>query len=126
MQSIPKSHAEKRARETEARTAALRWLELVDAGEYAQAYQAESPRLQKSTTQAQFRRSMQGRRAPFGRVLLRKFIGAGFTHKLTGAPDGNYESILFRTTFEHKTGSAERIILAKEADQWRVVDYRVY
>ena len=126
MQSVSKSHAEKRARENEARTAALRWLELIDAGEYARAYEAESPRLQKSTTAGQFRRSMEGRRAPFGRVLSRKFIGAGFTHKLTGAPDGNYESILFRTTFEHKTNAAERIILAKEANQWQVVDYRVY
>src|SRR6266567_3939124 len=91
--SAPKSPSEKSAREKEARAAALHWLQLVDAGDYTQAYQEEPARLRASTTDAQFIRSMEGRRAPFGRVLSRKFIGAAFTHKLTGSPDGRYESI---------------------------------
>jgi uncharacterized protein DUF4019 len=126
MHSISKTLAEKRARENEARTAALRWLQLVDARAYAQAYEEEPTRLRASTTEGQFSRSMEGRRAPFGRVLSRKFIGAAFTRKLTGSPDGRYESILFRTSFQHKALAAERVILIDEARQWRVVDYRVY
>jgi hypothetical protein len=124
--SVSKSLAEKRDREKEARAAALHWLQLVDAGDYAQAHEEEPARLRASTTEAQFIRSMEGRRAPFGRVLSRKFIGAAFTRKLTGSPDGRYESILFRTSFEHKALAAERVILTHEARQWRVVDYRVY
>jgi Protein of unknown function (DUF4019) len=124
--SISKTLAEKRTRENETRTAALHWLQLVDAGDYAQAYEEESTRLRTSTTESQFLRSMEGRRAPFGRVLSRKFIGAAFTHKLTGSPDGRYESILFRTSFQHKALAAERVILTHEARQWRLVDYRVY
>jgi hypothetical protein len=124
--SVSKSQAEKRDREKESRAAALHWLQLVDAGNYAQAYEEEPARLRASTTDAQFIRSMEGRRAPFGKVLSRKFIGAAFTRKLTGSPDGQYESILFRTSFEHKKVAAERVILAYESGQWRVVDYRVY
>jgi len=124
--SASKSLAEKRDREKETRAAALHWLQLVDAGNYAQAYEEEPARLRAAITAAQFVRSMEGRRAPFGRVLSRKFIGAAFTRKLTGSPDGRYESILFRTSFEHKTLAAERVILSHEARQWRVVDYRVY
>ena len=124
--SVSKSQAEKRDREKETRAAALHWLQLVDAGNYAQAYEEEPARLRASTTEAQFNRSMEGRRAPFGKVLSRKFIGAAFTRKLTGSPDGQYESILFRTSFEHKKVAAERVILAYESSQWRVVDYRVY
>lgn len=123
---VSKSQTEKRDREKESRAAALRWLELVDAGNYAQAYEEEPARLRASTTDAQFVRSMEGRRAPFGRVLSRKFIGAAFTRKLTGSPDGRYESILFRTSFEHKAVAAERVILTYESSQWRVVDYRLY
>ena len=92
---------------------------------YAQAYEAEPARLRASTTAGQFTRSMEGRRAPFGRVLSRKFIGAAFTRKLTGSPDGRYESILFRTSFEHKATAAERVILSHESSKWHVVDYRV-
>jgi Protein of unknown function (DUF4019) len=124
--SVSKSLAEKRDREKEAWAAALHWLRLVDAGDYSQAHEEEPARLRTSTTEAQFIRSMEGRRAPFGRVLSRKLIGAAFTRKLTGSPDGQYESILFRTSFEHKKLTAERVILTYESHHWRVVDYRVY
>lgn len=124
--SVSKSLAEKREREKETRAAALHWLQLVDAGDYTQAYEEEPARLRASTTHSQFIRSMQGRRAPFGRVISRKFIGAAFTRKLTGSPDGRYESILFKTAFENKKVAAERLILSHEAGKWRVVDYRVY
>jgi hypothetical protein len=118
--------AEKRARESEAKRAALEWLALVDAANYPAAYGMEPARLRAATTQQQFVRSMEGRRAPFGRVLSRSFIGAAFTRKLTGSPDGRYESILFRTSFENKKVTAERVILAEESGHWRVVDYRLY
>ena len=124
--SVSKSRAEKRFREKEARAAALEWLALVDAAEYAPAYEMEPARLRAATTQEQFIRSMEGRRVPFGKVLSRSFIGAAFTRKLTGSPDGRYESILFRTSFANKTVAAERVILSYEAGRWRVVDYRLY
>jgi Protein of unknown function (DUF4019) len=124
--SISKSAAERRARETEARSAAEHWLELIDAAQYSAAYALELARLRTATTEAQFVRSMEGRRQPFGHVLSRKLIGAAFTRKLTGAPDGQYESILFRTSFAQKSVAAERVILSQEPDGWRVVDYRVY
>jgi hypothetical protein len=124
--SAAKSLAEKRTREREARAAAAEWLALIDAGSYAAAYVLEPERLRAATTEEQFVRSMEGRRAPFGKMLSRTFIGAAFTRKLTGAPDGRYESILFRTSFTHKSVAAERVILTFEAEGWRVVDYRVY
>jgi hypothetical protein len=124
--SASKSLAEKKVREKETRAAALEWLGLVDSGKYPAAYAMEPARLRAATTEEQFIRSMEGRRAPFGRVLSRSFIGAAFTRKLTGSPDGRYESILFRTSFENKKLAAERVILSHEGGQWRVVDYRVY
>jgi len=124
--SATKSLAEKRSREKEARAAAEEWLALIDAADYTAAYAREPERLRAATTQAQFIRSMEGRRAPFGKMLSRTFIGAAFTRKLTGAPDGHYESILFRTSFAHKAVAAERVILSLESEGWRVVDYRVY
>ncbi|MEP6685340.1 MAG: DUF4019 domain-containing protein [Verrucomicrobiota bacterium] len=101
-------------------------MELLDGGNYSQAYADEATRLRLSGTKAQFIRSMQGRRAPFGGALRRTFIGAAFTQKLVGAPDGNYETILFKTFFEHKAIAAERVILAKESGGWKVIEYRIY
>jgi hypothetical protein len=124
--SATKSLAEKRSREKEARTAAEAWLALIDAADYATAYAREPDRLRATTREEQFIRSMEGRRTPFGKMLSRTFIGAAFTRKLTGAPDGHYESILFRTSFAHKSIAAERVILSFESAGWRVVDYRLY
>lgn len=124
--SVSKSLAEKRAREKEARAAALEWLALVDAADYAPAYALEPTRLRTSITEKQFIRSMEGRRAPFGQVHSRSFIGAAFTRKITGSPAGRYESILFRTSFGQKALAAERVILSSESGHWRVVDYRLY
>ena len=124
--SMSRSLEEKRVREKESRAAAEHWLELVDAANYSAAYALEHKRLQAATTEEQFVRSMEGRRQPFGRVLSRAFIGAAYTRKLTGAPDGQYESILFRTAFAHKSVAGERVILSREAKGWQVVDYRVY
>jgi hypothetical protein len=124
--SVTNAATEKRTREKEARAAAEEWLTLLEKADYAAAYAAEPARLHAATTEEQFVRSMQGRRQPFGRVLSRTFIGAAYTRKLTSAPDGNYESILFKTSFENKKLAAERVILSQESNTWKVVDYRVY
>ena len=126
MRSLGHARAERHSREQGARAAALAWLRLIDTEQYSDAYDLEPERLQAATTRGQFIRSLNGRRAPFGRPLSRNFIGAAFTRKLSGAPDGRYESILFRTTFEHKKLAAERVLLVWESGHWRVVEYRLY
>ena len=118
--------AEKRADENTTRGVAERWLEMLDDGDYEEAFEHESLRFRISGTQKQFVRYMQGRRAPFGHVESRKFIGAASMKKMVGVPDGNYESVLFKSIFENKSVAAERVILTRESDRWRVIDYRIY
>ena len=120
------SRAEKRANENEARAAALHWLQLLDDGDYDEAFEFEAQDFRMNRTQSQFVRLMQARRAPFGKMIERKFIGAAHVEKFVGAPEGNYESVLFKTNFEHKNPTAERVILIKQPIGWRVIDYRIY
>jgi hypothetical protein len=123
-------HSEKvrraRANETEAREAAVHWLQLLDDGDYEEAFEWEAQDFRMRQTQKQFVRYMQARRVPFGKTLGRKFIGAANIHKFVGVPEGNYESIVFKTAFEHKSPTAERVILLKQSVGWRVIDYRIY
>src|SRR3982751_1409698 len=100
------SRAEKRAEENDARSAALRWLQLLDQGDYEEAFEFEAQDFRMYRTQAQFVRLMQARRAPFGKAIDRSFIGARHVGKFVGAPEGNYESVLFKTNFEHKNPTA--------------------
>jgi uncharacterized protein DUF4019 len=124
------SHAgprsEKRANENDARAAALRWLQLLDDGDYAEAFEFEAQDFRMYRTQSQFVRFMQARRAPFGRTLSRTVIGSRQIDKFVGAPQGDYESVIFKTAFENKNPTAERVILIKQAVGWRVIDYRIY
>src|SRR5437899_12360181 len=110
------SHAKaaKRADEDAARLAASKWLNLVDDGDYEEAFEWEAQDFRMSRTQNQFVRYMQARRAPFGRTLSRKFIGAANIHKFVGVPEWNYESIIFKTCCENKVKTGERVIIVKQ------------
>jgi hypothetical protein len=122
--SEPKT--EKRADENAARTAASKWLKLVDDGDYEDAFEWQAQDFRMARTQAQFVRYLQARRQPFGRAISRTPIGAASVRKLVGLPDGHYETVVFKTVFEHKSATAERAILVKQAVGWRVIDYRLY
>src|SRR5579864_2378420 len=102
--------AEKRAAETDAQNAALHWLQLLDNGDYEEAFEWEAQDFRMYRTQTQFVRYMQARRAPFGRTLSRSILGAHHLEKFVGAPEGNYESVIFKTSFEKKSPTAERVI----------------
>ena len=120
------SRAEKRANENDARDAARHWLQLLDDGDYEEAFEWEAQDFRMSRTQSQFVRLMQARRAPFGRALSRSIIGSRNIEKFVGAPEGNYVSVIFKTAFEHKNPTAERVIVIRQATGWRVIDYKIY
>jgi len=120
------ARADKRVDESAAWATALHWLQLLDQGDYQEAFEWEAQDFRMVRTQGQFVRYMQARRAPFGRTLSRACIGAAHLGKFVGAPEGNYESVIFKTAFEHKSPTAERVILLKQPIGWRVVDYRIY
>lgn len=117
---------ERRADEASAREAAARWLALLDSGDYETAYEWEAKDFRMTRTQKQFVRYMQARRAPFGNTLGRKIIGSAPAHKFAGVPEGNYVSVIFKTAFEKKRETAERVIIVKQPEGWRVIDYRIY
>lgn len=120
------SRMEKRANENEATIAAVNWLKLLDDGDYEEAFEWEAQDFRMTHTQKQFVRNMQARRAPFGRALSRSVVGAVNIHKFAGVPEGDYMSIIFKTGFEKKSPTPERVILVKQSVGWRIIDYRIY
>lgn len=120
------SRAEKRGSERAAGSFALKWLQLIDQGDYQQAFEWEAQNFRIYRTRGQFVRYMQAWRAPFGRALTRMCMGAAHLDKFVGAPEGSYESVIFKTAFEHKSPTAERVILLKQPIGWRVMDYHIY
>ena len=121
-----KSKADKRSDKAEATVAAEKWVTMLDDGDYEEAFEWEAQDFRMAHTQKQFVRHMQARRAPFGQTLSRSVVGAVNIHKFAGVPEGDYMSIIFKTGFEKKSPTAERVILVKQSVGWRVIDYRIY
>lgn len=107
----------------DARTAAVDWLAIVDSGNYEKSYNDRPPRILAGGDKDSYIRFMKGRRAPLGQPKSREFQRVTYTKKLSGAPDGNYGIMYFKTKFEHKPSSEERVTVTAETGRWQVSGY---
>jgi len=93
-----------------ARDEAVRWVSLMDAGQYRLAYEEQPPRVKAASAgRDYFVRWMQTRRVPLGRVRARSFYNRRYYHNAIGSPDGNYVQIYFKTSFERKAAGGRRL-----------------
>ncbi len=103
---------------------ANKWLSIVDAGNYAGAYQRMAIRVRTAELEQQHITFLRAHRAPLGRPLSRDLSRAVFSHTMAGAPDGDYEFLVYKTRFEHKSRGLEIVGLTKESGHWEVYNYR--
>src|SRR5689334_7700942 len=106
-----------------ARNTALNWLAVVDAGQYSQAWNAFPPRIKAGGLGANWQGLMRARRFPLGHAKTRQFSKVTHTHRLIGAPDGDYQIVVFKTLFEHKATAVEGVVLTSETGHWQVSGY---
>jgi hypothetical protein len=109
-----------------AREEAARWVIALDRGQYGQAYREFAPRVRTVITLETFQRGAHARRWPLGSVRNRSLLEAKHLHRLNGNPDGDYQDIAFKTSFERKSSSIERIVLTKETGHWQILGYKIY
>jgi Protein of unknown function (DUF4019) len=108
----------------QAEAVAKSWMGLVDAGQYDKAYEEYPARVKVSETRERFLERMRARRAPLGSVVSRSLLSA-FPHKLQGAPTGNWELLVYHTSFAAKPSASEHVVVTKESGTWQVSDYQV-
>ena len=104
---------------------ANKWLSVFDAGNYAQAYAMFPARVRSAgdAVEKQWVGSQRAKRTPLGRTLSRQFVEAYFARTLPGAPDGYYELLMYKTSFQHKAQATEGVTLTKESGHWQVSGY---
>jgi hypothetical protein len=104
-----------------------KWLLLFDAGNYAQAYAMFPARIRSAgdTVEKQWVGRQRVNRTPLGRTLSRQFVEAYFAKTLPGSPDGYYELLMYKTSFQHKARATEGVTLTKESGHWQVSGYRL-
>ena len=112
--------------EAAAESAALTWLVLVDAGNYAGSWSAASASFRQHVPQSQWQTAAANARTPFGALKSRKLQSSTFTRSLPGAPDGEYVVVTFASSFENKASAVETVTPMLDADgTWRVSGYYI-
>jgi hypothetical protein len=111
--------AEKKAVE-----AASAWLGLVDAGRYAESWDAAASYFKNAVTRDKWVKMLDGARKPLGKLISRTVAAKQYATSLPGAPDGQYVVIQFKTEFENKAQATETVTPMLDKDgAWRVSGY---
>lgn len=104
-----------------AETAALRWLGLVDTGNYAQSWVTAADHFQDSIEQWQWVSRLSQVRKPLRKMQSRTLSSVTFTQSLPGAPDGEYFVFQFATSFRNKPAAIDTVAVVKNPDgRWYV------
>lgn len=107
-----------------AQAAAEQWLALVDASDYEKSWQQAGTAFKSAITAQRWAQVCAAARTPLGTVRSRSSQGIEPSATLPGMPDGQYATLKFAATFEHKASAIETVTLILEPDsQWRIVGY---
>lgn len=102
------------------------WLAKVDAGDYGGSWDQAAVFFKKALTRDMWVASLTQVRAPLGKSLKRKLLGAQEMTNLPGAPPGEYVVIQFSTDFAGKKGAIETVTPMRQEDgSWRVSGYYI-
>lgn len=103
--------------------AAMLWLKLIDAGDYAQSWEEADPYFQSELTSEMWIQALQQVRAPLGAVLSRNTKELVERQNLPGAPEGDYVVIILETSFGEMAAAIETLTLRKTSNTWQAVGY---
>jgi len=103
--------------------AAQQWLEMIDSGNYKQAWSSAHGFLQGTVPEDKWVKNRTKARNQLGAVIERTLTSSKFVTKLPypGAPEGEYVISTFETTFKKKGRMIVTVIVAKTDDGiWKV------
>ena len=104
--------------------AAEEWLKIVDEGKYGDSWNGTAEFFQGNMTQEAWDAALKGVLPPLGKMKSRELVSSLFLKRMPGAPDGEYVTIQFKTSFENKTDAVETVTPQKdEKGKWHVCGY---
>jgi hypothetical protein len=122
--TLPAAQAQDAEKVASAEAAALKWLTLTDASDYARSWDAAAALFQASISKPNWATALANARQPLGSLISRKVKSARFTRSLPGAPEGDYVVIQYEAHFEHKDGAIETVTPLLDKDgSWKVSGY---
>lgn len=118
-----KNHPDKETL-AQGRAAATTFLMAIDSQAYDDAWQMASELLQKKVVREVWLKQAPAMRNKYGRLFSREEKEARTATWAEGAPDGQYLTLTYDSSFKLRPAVIETVILALSADQqWRVAGY---
>lgn len=107
--------------------ASERWLGLIDSGKLGAAWDGGAALLKQAVTRNDWIKGIGDARKPFGKLASRNRERFARTHKIPGAPDGDYAIIEFSANFENGKRAVEQVtwMLDNDGGIWRVSGYYI-
>jgi hypothetical protein len=107
-----------------AMSAASAWLDIVDAGRYAESWDASAALFREQVPKLQWERQLQDARGALGTLGSRKLASATYTPAPPNAPPGEYVIIQYHSRYENRPLTTEIVTPMREKDgSWRVSGY---
>jgi serine/threonine protein kinase len=125
--SAPPVPAEPGNKDRNAQQSAVRaWLETVDAGKYAEAWNLVSTLTRTLESESEWTTKLRAVREPLGQPTRREWIQTKSTGNLEGLPKGIYLIYTFNTNFAGKSGLKETLTLILQDDgRHRIIGYSI-
>ena len=109
---------------SDGRKAALKWLGLLDRGQYAASWDRAAKHFQERVTKADWIAGMKKLRQQYGKVQSREFKGSTFDVNPPGLPAGEHETLRFAVKLARRGRAGEVVSLIMQKDgEWRVSGY---
>jgi Protein of unknown function (DUF4019) len=99
------------------------FLQIVDDGQYGASWEKTAPLFKRQVSQEKWAEMLSRVRPHFGAMISRSVKAAKFTTSLPGAPDGEYVTIQFASSFEQKAEAIETLTMARVEGAWQIAGY---
>lgn len=109
-----------------ARSAAEKWLALIDQGKFKDAYRQSSQHMRAPVTVDEWEPQMRAMRDAAGEMQSRNFTSAKATKQMAGAPAGEYMLLEYGTAFAKKAKAAETVMMSREGGTWKAAAYYIH
>jgi hypothetical protein len=104
---------------------AKQWLNLVDDGNYAEAWKQAGATLRTHQSADSFVGQETAKRTPMGAMSGRTLKDVKLTKTVAGMRSGQYAVVRYDSAFAHQAAAVESVTLASENGGWSVVGYRI-
>ena len=99
------------------------FLQMVDAGKYADSWQISDPYLQKTISQPDWVAKLSKMRETFGPIAKRELDKVSFTAPAEALPDSEFIMLEYVSQFKLKEMNEIVTVILGEDNRWRVVGY---